>query len=244
MEVKLEKFEGPLTLLLQLIEKEEMDITRISLGTLADQYIEFVKKEENIDPDLAADFLVIATKLLFLKSKTLLPYLSPEEEEEAEDLEQQLKMFKEFVDASQKIKEKIKNKEFMYTSQLGKKERMELLAGEDHFSPPQNLQQEDMKNIMWELAEKSRSQLTPALEEEEVEYKVNIEEKIKDIQNKMMKKIKCSFHKIVEGGGSKTEMIVSFLAMLELAKQKSIHIEQEEAFADIIICDPSKDSHS
>jgi segregation and condensation protein A len=236
IDVKLEKFEGPLTLLLQLIEKKEMDITRISLGDIADQYIEFIKKSNNVDPDLAADFLVIATKLLYAKSKTLLPYLVPdEEEEESEDLEKQLKMFKEFVDASQKLEEILKQKHFMFPPAVSKGHRKDLLGAENSFFPPDRLTKEDLRKSFSALVEKCRANSKDKLQEEKIEYKINIEEKILDIQNKLMKRLRYSFNKMKDQAGSKTEIIVSFLAVLELAKQKSIRIDQEEAFSDIII---------
>ena len=98
MLIKIDKFQGPLGLLLQLIEKEELDITEVSLAKISDQYIDSIKNTKNIDPGETADFLVIAAKLLFIKSKALLPYLYPEEEnEEIEELESQLRMYKEFL---------------------------------------------------------------------------------------------------------------------------------------------------
>ena len=87
MKIKIEKFEGPLSLLLKMIEQEELDITEINLAGIADQYIEYIKNNNNISPDNMADFLVIAAKLLFIKSKALLPYIYAEEEEDLEDLE-------------------------------------------------------------------------------------------------------------------------------------------------------------
>jgi segregation and condensation protein A len=73
--VTLEKFQGPLDLLLQLIEKEELPIAEISIAEVTDQYVRYLDTLEELFPEELADFLVIATKLLYLKSKTLLPYL-------------------------------------------------------------------------------------------------------------------------------------------------------------------------
>ncbi|RLC38634.1 chromosome segregation protein ScpA, partial [Candidatus Falkowbacteria bacterium] len=75
MNIKLEKFEGPLSLLLKLIEREEMDITDISLARVAEDYVAYIREVENINPEEMADFLVVAAKLLLIKSKALLPYL-------------------------------------------------------------------------------------------------------------------------------------------------------------------------
>ncbi len=93
MEFKLEKFQGPLALLLSLIEKEELDITEIGLANICDQYIDYINNNDKISSDEMAEFLLIATKLLYIKSKTLLPYFYNDEEEEGiEDLKIQLRM--------------------------------------------------------------------------------------------------------------------------------------------------------
>ena len=102
-DIKIDKFEGPLSLLLKIIEKEELDITSVNLARIADEYLEYIKKSSNILPESMADFLLMATKLLYIKSKALLPYLfTDEDQEELEDLEEKLKMYKDFVDLSNK----------------------------------------------------------------------------------------------------------------------------------------------
>jgi segregation and condensation protein A len=102
-----------LGLLLSLIDGEEMDITEINLAKIADDYVNRIRLAENIDPNELADFLVVAAKLLFIKSKALLPYLyTKEDEEEVSDLERQLRMYKEFALASEKIKDMIAFKTF------------------------------------------------------------------------------------------------------------------------------------
>ena len=164
LEIKTEKFQGPLSLLLELIEKEELDITEVSLAKIADQYVNYIKESGDINPDDIADFLVMAAKLLYIKSKALLPYLYSDEDEEVGELEQQLKMYKELI-----------------------------------------------------------------------EYKISIEDKILSIQQALMNKIKISFNKILYNSKSKTEIIVSFLAMLELVKQRDIAVKQEGLFREIII---------
>jgi len=116
MELKLEKFQGPLGILLKLIEQEELDITEIALAKIADEFLAYVETSENIGPEEMADFLVMAARLLYIKSKALLPYLvSVEEEEEITDLENQLRMYKEFIDASAKISELVGAKKFLFS---------------------------------------------------------------------------------------------------------------------------------
>lgn len=228
--IKLEKFEGPLALLFQLIEKEEMDITEVSLAKIADQYVNYIRSAGNIGPDEMADFLVVAARLLLIKSKALLPYLYPEEEKEIEELEQQLRMYKEFIEAAKKIEAMLGKKKFMFVREFNRKA---VLANINLFSPPKNLKIEDLKSIFEDLL--GRIQPPEKLEEEMLDKKISIEEKILSIQNMLLDRIKTSFNKIIANAKNRTEIIVSFLAMLELIKQRDIMVEQDGLFEEIII---------
>ena len=202
LNIKIEKFEGPLELLLKMIEKEKLDIAEISLAKIADEYVEFIKNSPQINPELVADFLVIAAKLLYIKSKTLLPYLFPEEDEDMGDLENQLRMYKEFLKASEKVEEIIKK--------------------------------EDLKNIFEFFIERRRPKKL-LLREDVIEYKINIEDKIRCIEDSLISKIKTNFSALLKEAESKTEIIVSFLAVLELIKQKTIGVRQDTLFSDFTI---------
>ena len=230
IQIKIEKFEGPLGLLLSLIEKEELDITEICLAKVADQYIQYIKLAININPDEMADFLVVAAKLLLIKSKALLPYLFPEEEKEIEEFELQLKMYKEFIEATKKIEKMIGKKKFMFAREFN---RQAILANAHLFSPPKNLKASDLLMIFSDLI----IRLVPMekLEEETLEHKINIEEKILAIEQMLIEKIKFSFNKMMASAKNKTEIIVSFLAMLELIKQKTIIAEQGDLFTEIMV---------
>jgi segregation and condensation protein A len=177
-----------------------------------------------------ADFLVVAARLLLIKSRALLPYLYPEEEEEIEDLEQQLKMYKEFLEAAKKIEAMLKKKNFMFTREFNRKV---VLANINLFSPPKNLTVKDLYGIFKDLLK--RIELPEKLVEETLDYKVNIEDKILTIQQILLDRIKVSFSKVLTMAKSKTEIIVSFLAMLELIKQKDIAVTQSELFEEILI---------
>ena len=115
MQFKLEQFEGPLDLLLQLIEDQKLEITNISLAQVTDQYIQYLNHAHDLRPEDLADFLVVAAKLLYLKSRALLPALRLDEEEaDAGELEKQLKIYKEYLDASKKIEQMIKAGHFAF----------------------------------------------------------------------------------------------------------------------------------
>jgi segregation and condensation protein A len=230
MEIKTDKFEGPLGLLLKLIEKEEMDITEICLAKITDQYINYIRSSENINPDDMADFLVVAAKLLLIKSKALLPYLYTEEEMEIEEFEQQLKMYKEFIEASKAIETMIGKKKFMFAREFN---RQAMLANAKIFSPPKKITAGEIKTVFEELIGKIRP--AEKLEERSMEKTVSIDDKISAIKNLLIERIKFSFKKILGGTQNKTDMIVSFLAMLELIKQKTITAEQNILFGEIEI---------
>ena len=231
LNIKIEKFQGPLNLLLRLIEKEEMDIAEISLAKIADQYIEYVRNAKQISPDEMADFLVVAARLLLIKSKALLPYLcAEEEEEEIRELENQLKMYKEFLEAAKGIDVLLGKKKFMFGREFNRKA---VLNNLNVFFPPKKLLAKDMANVFDELI----GGLEPIekLEEKKLEHKVSIEDKILSIRQMVINRIKFNFNKILKHAKSKTEVIVSFLAMLELIKQRDIAVSQKGLFQDMEI---------
>jgi len=230
IDFKTEKFEGPLGVLLQLIEKEELDITEVSLAKIADQYIAYIKTNGAIDPEMTADFLVVAAKLLYIKSKALLPYLYPEEDEEVEEFEQQLKMYKEFLEAMKGVTAMMEKKRFMFAREFNRK----ALNNLNLFSPPKKLLKEDLAAIFGEIIKKVKPE-EEKLEEKRLEKKINIEDKILSIQKILLEKLNFNFSRILEKAESKTEIIVSFLAVLELIKQKDAEADQDDLFGEIMI---------
>ena len=238
IEFTTEKFSGPLGLLLSLIESEEMDITEVSLAKIADEYVTYIRAAKDIDPEELADFLVVAAKLLFIKSKALLPYLyTGEEEEEINDLEKQLKMYKEFVAASQKIKEIIAGRHWLFLPPLTKNRRSQFNL--PVFSAPAKLTAEVLRDRYLALLDNLERQLQKAKEEklpeETLEAKISIDDQIISIKKMLLDKIRVNFSKLLAAAGTKTEIIVNFLAVLELAKQKELIFEQSELFSDIHI---------
>ena len=231
MNFKIDKFEGPLGLLLQLIEREEMDITEISLAKIADQYVQYIKQVETLKPEELADFLVVAAKLLLIKSRALLPFLrGEEEEEEIQEFEHQLRMYKEFLEAAKKIEAIIGRKRFSFPREFN---RRAFLANAHLFSPPKNLTAADLRAVFNEIIKNIKP--VELLEEKNLEQIVNIEDKILAIQRILLEKIKVSFNHILAGAKDRTEIIVSFLAMLELIKQRDITVVQGGLFEEIEI---------
>ncbi len=232
MKIKIESFEGPLDLLLQLIEKEEMDITQISLAKIADEYVTYIQNSARINPDEMADFLVVAARLLLIKSRALLPYLYPEEEQEIEEFEQQLRMYKEFIEAAKGIQKMIGKKKFMFMREFNRK--VMLSHAENMFFPPAKLTAGDMEMVYNDVINRIKPFITE-LEEERLEHKVRIEDKINTIQTLLLEKIKFAFSKVLSGANTKTDIIVSFLAILELSKQRELVVEQAGLFEEIYV---------
>jgi len=229
-----EKFSGPLGLLLSMIESEEMDITEINLAKIADEYVAYIRSLADINPEELADFLVVAAKLLFIKSKALLPYLyADSEEDDSGDLEKQLRMYKEFIEASHKIKSIIESEQFLFVPPLVKSRR--IASNLPSFSPPPKVTApvlfEQFTKILAGLAKRAEEKLP----EQSLEPKMNIEEKIALIREMLLSKLKINFSKMLAAAENKTELIVSFLAVLELAKQRELIFDQEELFSEIHI---------
>jgi segregation and condensation protein A len=223
---KVEKFEGPLDLLLRLIEEEKLSISEISLSAVADQYLERLKIVSDRDPDELADFLVVAAKLLLIKSRELLP-APPVLEDEGPSLEFQLKMYKIFYDAAQKIGNLIKQKRFLH---FRDKLPAELSP---RFAPPPALNAEKMREAFLVVLEK----ITPIIKypEERMRRTVSIKEKIDHIRAIMEKGGVKRFHEILRDANDRTEIVVNFLALLELVRSRDVCVEQSEEFGEIVI---------
>jgi segregation and condensation protein A len=225
-EVKIEHFEGPLDLLLQLIESEKLDITSVSLMQVTEPFVKLVRENHGkIAPEDLADFLVIAAKLVYLKSKALLPGLNDADLEEGPDLETQLRLYKAFAEAAVKIAalEKEGRSSYARTYRAPKPEVS--------FVPPTGVTLEMLADLYRQAARRLEPLL--ALPKASVERAITIEEKIEQLRSRVSKLLQSSFHRFLSESTDRNEMVVSFLALLELVKQRIISVEQEGHFADI-----------
>lgn len=225
--IKLEKFEGPLDLLLRMIEEQEMSISDVSLAKIADQYVQYLEGMENLNPAEMADFLVVAAKLIWIKSKALLPSLEIQDEEGG-DLAKQLLIYKEYRDASQVIHKIVSRKRFTFV-----RERTPLTSGDVLFNPPVWLTQEKLARVIREIIE----DLEPVvrLPRGVVRSVISIQEKIQQIREMIHKNIEIKFHSMISKAKGRVEVVVNFLAVLELLKQRHIIVRQEEMFGEIHI---------
>lgn len=222
---KLEKFEGPLGLLLELIEKEKLEIIEISLAKVTEDFLLYVRSGQAPEEELA-DFLVVAARLLLLKSRSLLPNL--EVEEDGLGLEEQLRMYKEFVEAAKKIEALIKKRKFAYF-----RETSLIKAGELGFCPPKGLKVSRLQQVFVEIL--ARIEPIVNLPKVALEKVISIKEKIQHIQDLLDRFQSIGFTKLLNNVQTRTEIIVSFLALLELVKQRSVSVVQTEVFEEIVI---------
>jgi segregation and condensation protein A len=226
-DIKLEQFEGPLVLLLELIEQEQLDITDLSLAKVTDQYIAILEAQTELHPEEIADFLLVAAKLLYLKSKVLSPDYFTDEPVAETDLARQLRLYQEYVQVAKKLQQRWRNDNYFY-SRL-KPWRLP----KPKFIPPNNISLDTLPTLMIDVL----AQLEPIvkLKIKKMKNTVSIKERIEYIKNYITQKTSFAWHDLIEQSVSKTERIVSFLAVLELVKQREVEVYQETIFANFIV---------
>lgn len=224
--VRLPQFEGPLDLLLSLIEKEKLDVTELSLAQVTDQYLVSIRREKNLSLGHLGDFLSVAAQLILIKSRALLPTFAVTEEEELslQDLEERLKWYQRFREAAKKIEKIIQEKKPAYA-------RESYLGVRSFFYPPQSLKAADLRTSFEAVL--GALPVREELPEEALEQVVTLEEKILDFQEKLSERVESSFAALTRDASNRLEIIVSFLAILELVKQSFLFARQPALFTDI-----------
>lgn len=225
-EVKVEKFSGPLDLLLQLIEQDQLDISQVSLAKVTEQYISTLQAMDELPVDELADFLVVAAKLLLIKSRLLVPGEVVDDDDTGLDLERQLKMYREFVEAAKGMA-KLWNRHHAVFPREGS------ALIEPIFHPPEHLTTGDLRDLMYSVLK----ELEPItrLPQTVLVRTINIRQKISQIRDRLLTEPKTSFHQLLQAAGTKTEVIVTFLAVLELVKLRSVSVSQDVAHGDVAI---------
>ena len=239
--VKLEAFEGPLDLLLHLIDKNKVNIYDIPIAMIADQYMEYVNAMEDEDLNVVSEFLVMATTLLDIKSRMLLPKEVNEEgieEDPRDELVQKLLEYKMYKYMSLELKAReIDASKSMYKVATVPEEVAK-------YEPPIDLDRlldgvtlRKLNDIFNMVMKKQEEKVDPIrskfgkIEKEEV----SLPDKIDFVKDYALTHKKFSFRKLLETQHTKMHIIVSFLAILELMKMGIINIVQENTFDDIMI---------
>jgi len=235
-QVKLAVFEGPLDLLLHLIEREELDITRVSLAQVTDQYLEYLSLLEEINAEILADFLVIAAKLLLIKSEMLLPRppgVPGEEEEEdvGDELARQLIEYKKFKEAALELRqrEEMGLRAYVRVAPLPKLDR------------PLELGDVSLADLL-EAVQRAldvRPPL-PSVSGVVTPFTITVAEKMASIEEILERQRQVSFNRLLAQAASRLEIIVTLMAVLELIKLKGIEVQQECLFGEIVVLLPGK----
>ena len=222
-------FEGPLDLLLDLIEKEKLDVTDIALAQVADQFIAYLEgSKEDITPEYLSSFILVAGKLILIKSKAILPMLEleKEEEEDIEELKARLKEYQRFKNISKQIKG-LENRSEMFFS------RRSYSGIQVIFCPPEDIKCSDLQLSMESILDK-----LPQAEDAKkavVINNINIKDRIDYIKKNLLERIEITFEDVTAQSNDKVEIIVTFLAVLELVRKSIVFVEQEDMFGEIRI---------
>lgn len=229
--LKIDDFEGPLDLLLHLIKENKMDLLNLKIEKIIEEYLEFIEKMEEMNLDIASGYLVMASELLEMKSKLLLPRQEKEEETEEDPKEKLINRLVEY----QKYKELTKD-----FRQL-EKERKEI-----HTKLPENLKEykengivitntnvtlDDLLNAFQKFLERKKQE--EPLNTKITKKEISVEERTLSIRNILNKQKKVNFLEFFDVL-TKEYVVVTFLAILEMAKKNEIKITQESKFGEII----------
>ena len=226
--VAVEKFSGPLDTLLSLVEERKLSINEVSLADVADQYIAYLRALEELPKEELAVFLVIAATLMLIKSRSLLPGIALTEEDKTDirELERRLKTYQFFKLLSRHLKEDMRAGKHLFDR--------EAYAGLlSVFTPPEGatplLLMHTLRELLTSIPQKDR------LPTDVLEKTVSLEEKMADLRGRVDRVLKLTFDEFKKGASKKVEVIVSFLAMLELIKQGLLAFEQTGLFGTINI---------
>lgn len=226
--VKLQQFEGPLDLLLSLIEQQQLNITEIALAQVTEQFLQYIKELEEIDPTVVADYLSIAAKLLVIKSKAILPSLEvePDEEDAGIDLESKLLLYKQFKEVSGALKKLDARREQSFTRTLTFEQRIS-------FFPDPNITAKTIHDSV--LAVLAGLKELDNLPKAKIKEAISIQEKIENLRVSLGEQVESRLSDVLKNAKNKSEIIITFLALLELIKQRIFVADQDILFSDVVI---------
>ena len=238
---KLEKFEGPLDLLLHLIEKNKIDIFDIPIATITNQYLEYIQKMQEVNMDISSDFLVMAATLLEIKSKMLLPLVKDDKGEEIDprqSLVERLLEYKKYKNLGYELSDfEDEAPEYMLKKPTIPQDVKSYIPSIDYDELLKGIDVNRLNEVFTEVLRRKRDSIDTIrggfgkLEREKVPLKDTIISVIKYANtNKSF-----NFKKLLEEQHDKTHVIVVFLAILELMKVGRIRVKQENNFSDIYI---------
>ena len=236
--IKLDNFEGPLDLLCHLVDKNKMDINQIKISEITDQYIDYINKMQELNLDVTSEFILMASTLLFIKSKSLLPkQVEDEAEFTEEELVHRIIEYKKYKEISKKLKELYQ----VYSKRFYKvPDKIELPARKLEQNYSKDLIEQSYKNLL----EKNKSKINKNainIEKIAITETVTVTSKVKDIFKELIKKPRFIFSKLCSAKKyTRLETVTAFSGILELTRRNKIKAQQERNFGDIIVEKASK----
>lgn len=238
--IKIDNFEGPFDLLLHLIKKNQMNIYNVEIYKVTNQYLQYLDKMKEMDLDITSEFIVIAATLIEIKSKTLLPKVKKEEDEEdEEDIEKKLLekliLYKKIKESTNFFRERYSDLGSIYTKKPEIIEEVKTETKNEDIL--KNVTLLDLYNIFNNLLEIYRNKQNKANVIEKKIYvdKYKVEDKLEFLTGKIQSGSVMEFDDLIAECECKIECVVTFLALLELIKQKVVRVYQASSFGNIII---------
>ncbi len=233
IEFKINEFEGPLDLLLHLIKENKMDIMNIEIEKIAEQYMNYLEQQEKMNLEVASEYLVLASELLEIKSKLLLPNTSVEEEEEfvdpREELVERLLEYQAYKEVSHILQDKENLRKEIYTKSP---ENIKNYI-EETSSMNTNVSLDDLVDAFKKYLERQKE--NKPLNTKVTVKEISVSSRRKEIKKILKEKKKISFFELFPVI-SKEYIVATFLAILEMAKSRELLISQKDTF-DEIICE-------
>ena len=229
--LKLDNFEGPLDLLCHLVDKNKMDINEVSISEITDQYIQYINAMKELNLDITSEFIVMASTLLYLKSKSLLPkQVEDEAELTEEELINRIIEYKKYKEISKVLKEQFQ----VFSKRFYKlPDKIELPSRKLEEKYSKDLIEQSYKNLL----EKNKSKVNKNainIEKIAIVETVTVTSKVKDIFRELVKKPKFIFNKLCKNKKyTKLETVTAFTGLLELTRRNKIKTKQEKIFGDI-----------
>ena len=232
-EIRLDNFEGPLDLLCHLVDKNKMDIHEVNISKITDQYIEYINAMKELNLDVTSEFVLMASTLLYIKSKSLLPkQVEDEGELTEEELIHRIIEYKKYKEISKRLKEQF----LIYSKRFYKlPDKIELPKRKLEENYSSNLVEEAYRNLLERNKEKINVNAAN-IERIAITETVTVASKVKDIFKELVKKPKFIFNKLCKTKKyNKLETVTAFTGLLELTRRNKVKTEQEKIFGDITV---------
>ncbi len=231
LDLKINEFEGPLDLLLHLIKENKMDIFDIKIEEITEQYLSYIKKQESMNLEVDSEYLVLASELIEIKSKLLLPHekevIDEEESDPREELMNRLLEYQAYKEITKTLKEKELIRQEIYTK--APSSLKEYVDGDTDIKTDVTL--DDLVDAFQKFLERKKE--SKPLTTKVTENEITVSSRRSDIKMLLSKGKKISFFKLFPVY-TKEYVVATFLAVLEMVKNKEIIITQNDTFDDIV----------